>query len=211
MSNAAIVPKEQMSAYQRWEMASFGDTRGSAAANAVALPTPETVAKIKEDARLEGHAAGHASGMAAGRADAAAEVARLRKLADTFSTATTRADELIARDMLDLALDLAKAMLKTTLAVHPEVVLPIVKQAISYLPTLQQPALLFLHPDDLLLVKNHMGDQLDHAGWQVLPDSQMERGGCRVETASNQVDATTPTRWQRLATVLGKDTSWMAE
>ena len=211
MSNASIVPKEQLSAYQRWEMASFGDTRSSAMANAVAMPTAESVAKIREDARLEGYAAGQAGGLAAGRAEATAEIARLRQIADTFSTATTRADELIARDMLDLALDLAKAMLKTTLAVHPEVILPVVKEAISYLPTLQQPALLFLHPDDLLLVKNHMGDQLNNAGWQVLPDTQMARGGCRVETASNQIDATMPTRWQRLAAVLNKDTSWMAE
>ena len=59
--------------------------------------------------------------------------------------------------MLDLALDLAKAMLKTALAVRPELVLPIVAEAIHYLPALQQPALLFLHPDDALLVKNAHG------------------------------------------------------
>jgi hypothetical protein len=37
----------------------------------------------------------------------------------------------------------------------------------------------------------------------------MDRGGCRVETASNQIDATTSTRWQRIAASLGKDSDWL--
>ena len=118
---------------------------------------------------------------------------------------------MIAQNILDLALDLAKAMLKTTFTVHPEIVIPIVKESISYLPTLQQPALLFLNPEDLILIKNHMGEQLSHSGWQMLSDPQVERGGCRVETASNQIDASTSTRWQRITTALGRDTTWMAE
>lgn len=210
MSNA-ILPKEQLSAYQRWEMASFGDNRPSVLATVIPPPTAESIAKIREDARAEGYAAGQMQGVIAGRAEATAEIARLRQIAETFSTAAVQANEVIAQDMLDLTLDLAKAMLKTTLAVHPEVILPIIKEAISYLPTLQQPALLFLHPADLLLVKSHMGDQLESAGWQTIGDAQIERGGCRVETASNQIDATTSTRWQRLAAVLGKDHAWLAE
>ncbi len=210
-STTTVLPKEQLSAYQRWEMASFGDNRPSVMATAVVNPTAESVAKIREDAQQEGYAAGVAQGIAAGRAEATVEIAQLRQIAEAFSTAAVQANEVIAQDMLDLTLDLAKAMLKTALAVHPEIVIPIVKEAISYLPTLQQPAHLFLHPADLLLVKNHMGDQLENAGWQTLGDAQVERGGCRVETASNQIDASLPTRWQRLATVLGKDLSWLTQ
>lgn len=209
--SSAILPKEQLSAYQRWEMASFGDNRASVQAKNIPAPTVESIAQIREDARLEGYAAGLGQGLAAGRNEATAEIAQLRQIADAFSSAAVQANEFIAQDMLDLTLDLAKAMLKTTLAVHPEILIPVVKEAITYLPTLQQPALLFLHPADLLLVRNYMGDQLDNAGWQTLGDTQIERGGCRVETASNQIDATTSSRWQRLAAVLGKDHSWMAE
>jgi hypothetical protein len=38
----------------------------------------------------------------------------------------------------------------------------------------------------------------------------MERGGCRIETASNQIDAATSDRWQRIAASLGKesDNGW---
>ncbi|HEX8787220.1 MAG TPA: FliH/SctL family protein, partial [Telluria sp.] len=41
-------------------------------------------------------------------------------------------------------------------------------------------------------------------------DEDMARGGCRVDTASNQIDAQIASRWQRLAHALGKDLDWLA-
>lgn len=227
LSNNTGVPKEQLSAYQRWEMASFGDERPSVVAArpkpepTVPLPTRESVARIREDARLEGQAAGRisgyaegqalglAQGLAEGRAEAAREIARLRQVADSFGAAVMDADELIAHEMLDLALDVAKAMLKFSLAVRPELVLPIVKEAIHYLPSLQQPALLFLNPDDALVVGDQIGDDLIKSGWRIIEDNQMARGGCRIDTASNQIDASMPIRWQRLTAAFGKDGDWL--
>ncbi|MGH8429807.1 MAG: FliH/SctL family protein, partial [Solimonas sp.] len=48
------------------------------------------------------------------------------------------------------------------------------------------------------------------SGWCVVEDAQMERGGCRVETATNQIDASVATRWQRIAAALGKESDWLA-
>ncbi len=102
-------------------------------------------------------------------------------------------------------------MLQTALAVRPELVLPIVREAIDYLPALQQPALLFLHPDDAAAgQRTASATSCEKAGWRVAEDTQLERGGCRVETASNQIDATTATRWQRLAAALGRESEWLA-
>jgi flagellar assembly protein FliH len=94
------------------------------------------------------------------------------------------------------------------LAVKPEHVIPIVAEAIHYLPSLQQPALLFLHPEDAVLVKDLMGEELAAGGWRIV-EEQMDRGGCRIETASNQIDAGTATRWQRLMAAFGKNSDWL--
>lgn len=213
-----VIPKEQQSAYQRWEMASFGDERPSAkqqsvASAASARQSAEQVAKLQEEARLQGYAAGleqgRAAGLDAGRKDAARELQRLRGIADSFGNAAAQADEVVADDLLNLALDLAKAMLKTALNVRPELMLPIVSEAIRYLPSVQQPALLVLNPADATLVKQHMDDELTKAGWRVAEEMQMERGGCRIETASNQIDATPSVRWQRIAEALGKQSDWL--
>jgi flagellar assembly protein FliH len=222
------VRKEQQSAYQRWEMASFGDQRPSVLAKqapppppapvpVVELPTELEVAAIREAARAAGYEDGHAAGYADGARDgaqdgqarAAAELAQIEALAASFGQAVAAADETIAADVLDLALHLARGMLRTALEVRPELLIPVVREAIEYLPVLQQPALLMLNPLDVELVRNGIGEELDKGGWRVVPDPSIARGGCKIDTATNQIDAQAAARWQRLAHSLGKNVEWL--
>jgi flagellar assembly protein FliH len=239
------IPKEFQSAYQRWEMTSFGDERPSTLAQraaeaekfaaaaaaaravepppqpAVPMPTVEEIEGIRASAReegyaegldagqAEGHAAGYEEGLALGRAEAAEELEHLRQLATTFGDAVTQADEAISNDVLELALHLARGMVRTAFDVKPDLILPVVREAIDYLPNLQQPALLMLHPEDALIVKSGIGLDLDKSGWRIVEDDGIARGGCRVDTASNQIDAQIGARWQRLAHALGKNLDWL--
>ena len=218
----ATIPKEMQTAYQRWEMNSFDPRPAPTPAEpehltldpAYALPTVEELAGIREQARAEGydegHAAGYADALAIGRAEAAAELEHMKTLALTFGTALSQADENIAGDVLELALHLAKGMLRTALEVKPELVMPVVREAIEYLPVLQQPAILMLNPDDITLVRDAIGEELDKGGWRVVEDPAIGRGGCKIDTASNQIDAQAASRWQRLTSALGKDLDWLA-
>jgi flagellar assembly protein FliH len=217
-------------AYKRWEMTSFGDERPSTVARQEAehkalietaqllkLPTEQELSDIRDNAHTEGYeegrAAGHAEGLAAGlaegRAHAAEELARLREIAATFGQAVARADETIASDVLDLALHLARSMVRTAFDVKSELIIPIVREAIEYLPVLQQPALLMLNPEDAPIVRAGIGEELDKGGWRVVEDPTVARGGCRIDTASNQIDAQAATRWARLAHALGKNVEWL--
>jgi flagellar assembly protein FliH len=227
------LPKEQQSAYQRWEMTSFGDERPSTVAArqaaarpeapspALAYPSVDELAAIGEQARREGHeeglAAGHQEGLAAGRAEALAlgqaeaaiELAHLRALAQQFGDAVAAADQLIAGEVLELALHLSRAMLGCALKARPELILPLVREAIDALPTLQLPAQLALHPDDARVVRASLGEELGKDGWRIVDDAHIGRGGCRIDTASNQIDAQAAVRWQRLTQGLGKDLEWL--
>jgi flagellar assembly protein FliH len=238
------ISKEFQSAYQRWEMTSFGDERPSAQAQRAAeaaataaaarayepppppqptiqLPTAEELEAIRAAAReegyaegldagqAEGHAAGYEEGLALGRAEAADELEHLRQLATTFGDAVTQADEAISNDVLELALHLARGMVRTAFDVKPDLIIPVVREAIDYLPNLQQPALLMLHPEDALIVKSGIGHELDKSGWRIVEDETIARGGCRVDTASNQIDAQIAARWQRLTHALGKNLDWL--
>ncbi len=209
-------PKEQQTAYQRWEMNSFGDERPSVVAKRpppVELPTEATVAAIKEEARLQGYEAGHAAGyadaLAAGKVEQARELAHLQAVAERFGAALSQADEFIANDVLELALHLAKGMLKNALEVKPELLLPVVREAIDYLPALHQPAMLLLNPQDAQLVREAIGEELDKGGWRVVEDAGIQRGGCKVDTATNQIDAQAASRWARLTNALGKNIDWL--
>lgn len=214
--SSCVILKEDQSACQPWELTNFDTNSGSvtnSSAAGITLPTIEKIAAIEEQARQEGydagHAEGHEKGLAEGREAVAREIARLKSLADTFSTEVSKADESISEQVLDLSLDLARALLKTSLTINPELVIPIVREAVRYLPALHQPAMLYLNPDDMVLVQDKIGDELTKTGWQIASDTQLEPGSCRVDTAHNQIDASLSTRWQRLTTALGKDSSWL--
>ena len=184
-------------------------------------PTQAELEAIHEQARAdgfregrdtgyeEGHAEGHAEALALGQAKSAEQLKHLLALTEEFGGAVAAADQLIANEVLDLALELARSMLKTALRVRPELVLPVVRDAIEYLPVLQQPALLMLHPDDAPLVREGIGEELDKGGWRVIEDASVGRGGCKIDTASNQIDAQAASRWQRLNHALGKDLDWL--
>lgn len=222
-------PKELQSAYQRWEMASFGDNRPSVVARNAPPPPPaalppelippteEEIAAIRAAAHADGEAigfeagsnAGYIDGLERGRLEAAEELAHLKTIAATFANALSAADEVIANDVLDLALHLARGMLRTALPVKPELVLPVVRDALAYLPVVQQPAMLMLNPLDVDMVRSAMSDEIESGGWRVIEDPTIERGGCKVDTASNQIDAQVEARWARLSHALAKDVSWL--
>ncbi len=222
-----VIPKEMQTAYQRWEMASFGDTRQVQAEAAPAeaerqLPSSDELAALHEAVRAEayaeglaagradGQAQGYAEGVATGQAEIQAELANLRAIAAGFADALAQADETIAGDVLELALHLARGMVRTAFEVRPELIIPVVREAIDYLPVLQPPAVLVLHPLDAAIVRRGMADELSKGGWRISEDAQMARGGCKVDTASNQIDAQAAARWQRLTHALGRNVEWLA-
>ena len=194
----------------------------SPVAPAIQLPTAAELEAIREAARAEGHAEGYAEGLAEGRTaghseafaagqqETADEMAALRAIATTFGDAVAAADETIASDVLDLALHLARSMVRTAFEVRPELIIPVVREAIDYLPVLQAPAVLALNPDDIEIVRAALSDELDKGGWRVVADPQIGRGGCKVDTASNQIDAQAAARWTRLTHALGKNVEWLA-
>lgn len=225
MSDSTL-SKGQMSAFQRWEMASFGDERPSQVAErtlAVAAATKisqEEVQKIRETARKEGYADGykeayaqglqqaqedgHREGLAAGKEIIDAELAAIQDIARHFTEQIAAANTLVAQDVFKLALDLSEAMLRTSLELDPELVIPIVREAIESLPSVQRPAQLIVHPRDAEIIRSRLGDELDKDGWRIVTDSHMEPGGCKLETAQNMVDASFSTRWHKLSDAMKK-------
>ncbi len=203
MSNA-IIPKEQLSAYQRWELNSF-DGVAAGKNGAVVLPTAAQIERIHQQARDEGHAAGYQEG----KGQAQAEAHRLQALLEPLERELHQFDQSLAQDLLTLSLDVAKQMLCQALKARPELVLSVVQEAIACLPRFNQHAHLLLHPEDAALVRSSLGDQLSHSGWKILEEARIERGGCRVETASSQIDATLPSRWQKVLAAIGREGNWL--
>lgn len=192
----ALTKEENLTAYQRWELPAF-----DLAQSTVALPTAAQLERIHQQAHEEGYRAG--------LKQAGNEAQRMAGMLNALDTALQQMDQEITQNLLDLALEIARQMLHQALAVKPELLLNVVRAAISELPHFNQNAHLVLHPADAELVRTRMGEQLSHSGWKIFEDAKMERGGCRVETLHSQIDATLATRWKRVTASIGQDSSWL--
>ncbi|MEQ1599567.1 MAG: FliH/SctL family protein [Methylotenera sp.] len=216
MSNLAV-PKEQQTAYERWEMSSFADSSSSVGVSKPkkkeSVASSEAVASIFESVRKEAYAKGMQEGFAVGMAKAREAAHEDKKnfirLTTAFSEALEKSDEQIADDALSLALDIAKSMLKVKLDVDPATVLPVVMDAIHYLPYVQKPARILVHHDDAQMLREYLADEISSQQWLIQEDSNVERGGCLVETGANQIDATNAVRWKRISEALAQNNNWL--
>jgi len=210
--NSVIIPKEQLTAFERWELASF-DTRpgGKHQGNTrtAAIPGSEE-SLLRQQEQAQNFARKQDEGYAAGMQQAQADTRQIHTLLQNLQTSLNQIDEQVAQSLLDLSLEVARQMVRETLLIKPEIVLKVVSEAIGKLPHFNQNAHLILHPDDAELVRTQMGEHLSHANWKIFTDPQIERGGCRVETAHSNVDASNEARWQQIVASIGQDKSWLS-
>ncbi|KIG11497.1 flagellar assembly protein FliH [Caballeronia concitans] len=222
MSNAAAA-KANMSAYQRWEMASFDPvTVDNSAADQAALEAH--LRRVEEDAHAQGLAKGHVAGQALGfktgfeqgqakgfeegRKEALAQAEQLAQIADTFRTALQAADAAIAETLAALAIDIAQQVVRQHLTLDPTALVAVAREVIAAEPELSGTPTLIVSPTDLPVVDSYLKEELEAAGWTVRPDPTIERGGCKAHAATGEIDATNASRWERVAAALGSNKPW---
>lgn len=219
-----------LTAWERWELASFDtpkplpiDVPEEAEAPAeppepaVVLPTAEELAAIRAEAQREGreqgltagHEEGYAAGYQEGQAAARAEAERLGRAAGHLDEALGQLDQAVADELLALALEVARQVVRREVALRPESILDVVREALSQLP--HQHAAIYLCPDDASLVRSYLGDTLTHAGHRIHEDSKLAAGDCILEAGGSQIDATVATRWRRVLDGLGLESAWNTE
>jgi len=196
-------------------MASFDDSisservkREREQAEENARTVSQILKQVRQEAYEEGFKTGYGDGMTHAQSQIDTERQQLSQMAASFQQALAMQDVSVAESVLSLALDLAKAMMKTKLQLDPQAVIPVVLDAMHYLPQVKQPARLIVHHEDAKVLRAHIGEQLKEQGWQLVEDSQIERGGCLVETAENQIDASNEMRWKRLVQGLSRVDDW---
>ena len=209
-------------AYERWEIGALSkDFKTKSEASSYKSKLHQEMMQAREEGYQagleEGRAAGISEGLEIGSAKGLIEgreqniliSQQFTDLINNFEIELQQAKENTAQQILDLCLEMSQAMLKTALDVRPELLLPIITQSLEDLPGVQFPATLHLNPSDIELVKLALGDDLKKDGWRIISDKHIEAGGCRLDTATNKIDATLPSRWQQLLDALGKTGEWL--
>lgn len=193
------------------------------------LPSADDIGRIYHDAHREGYEAGlvegleagHAEGFAAGHAEgleagqkkgydqAVLDAQPLAVLFDGFAVAVEEVRQSVTQDAVTLSLDIAQQMLREALKIKPKLFIPLIKSAIEGMPQGVQHPEIHLNPEDALLVRDLLKAELTKADWKIVEDHRIDRGGCRIECTTAEIDATMPSRWKRIAAALGQDHTWL--
>ncbi len=207
MSNV-VLPKENLTAWQRWELGSFEQKKAvpeiaQKSAVAANLPTAADVERIHQDAHKQGYDAGYEEGTARARMEALC----LHTLVEQLDGALGEFDQQVAGELLRLSLEIARQVVCQTIAARPAVILEVVREALTQLP--HQHAVLYLHPEDASLVRSYLGDQLNHLGHRIYEEAAIARGGLRMEAGGSHLDAGVETRWKRVIEGMGASSEWI--
>ena len=226
-----LISRGKLTAYQRWELAAFDEAEAEMAGGVeppsppspepavsdgrsphsdespVVLPTAADVERIHNEAHAQGYAAGFAEG--AGEARAIGD--RMNALMASLQEAVGALDQQIAERLLATSVEIAAQMVRQSLRVKPELLLPVIREALGALHPISGHPALFAHPADAALIRSQLGEQLAHNNWRVIEDSSLTAGGCRVEMGASEVDATVETRWRRIIESIGISRDWLSD
>lgn len=210
MTDKSSAPK-----WQRLQLADFGTPdkgnlqglKGNRVAPNHEHEQRQNLQKGYDDGFKAGRSEGLVVGEAAGAAEGRQAADQLLLLATNLDLALSVLDHELAEEVVALSLEVARQMLRQIIAVKPETVLPVVEEALNQLPHLH--AVIYLHPDDAKLVREHSGDRISHAGHRINEDVRLHRGDVVIESSGAQVDATLATRWRRILESIGNKTLWI--
>lgn len=170
---------------------------------------------VSEDGLRRSFEQGFRKGVAAGREAVHREVldheraigATLRQrtehLVDALAQELQRFEQHAAEQVMALAMEVARQVVRTEVACHPETVLPVIREALAQLGEDTAPATLLLHPVDLPFVQQNLAALLSQRTLHLVPDASVGLAGCRLVSPMADIDAGIETRWQRTLASMG--------
>lgn len=226
---SGFIPKERLAGYQRWQVASFdqpvaepsAESNTSASARPIdepmasvgetivemPFPTADALEKINEEARNEGYRVGYEEGRAAIESELAKtteeQIQQLSTIVGNLHVSLAHLDQNIADQLLDLGLEIAAQVLRGSLSVQREMLLPMIREAIAELPFHHGSISLHLNPEDANTLRAALNEQLAHSGAHIVPDSSISAGGCQITAGNCGIDASIETRWKRVIEAIG--------
>lgn len=219
-----FIPREEVQVVSAWAFNAMdgGDKKNQA--SAAEEPPPDVVSsEALDEARQMAYAEGFAHGRLAGaketqdaleaplKQQTQEQAQRLALLLQHSQGHLSQLNDLLAQQVLDLACDLARQVVRRELQQPLEPLKAVVQEALAMAVQDHLPATLRLHPQDLALLQNDLASALAEHNIRLQPDPSLTPGGCVVENAQGAVDGTVEKRWARAVANLGLNHPWADE
>jgi len=181
--------------------------------------TARQLEEIQNQAHREAFQQGLQEGRDAGLKEFTQRVRYLEQVIQSLAKPLEELDETVEQQLAQLAMLVARQLVRRELKSDPEQVIGVVREALSALPVTAANVQLALHPEDAVMIRESLslqeGEQnmklapegvrsSDHGGIHIIDDPVQSRGGCRALTEVSQIDATVESRLNAvIASVLG--------
>jgi flagellar assembly protein FliH len=223
--HSRFIPREEIDAVSAWRFSAVdGSDELPPPAETEAEPEPnllleQAVAEARQQSFADGFAHGHDAGgkevrdalEAAMRRTTEETGVRLGQLLHHMTDQLLGCEQKIARQILDLACDIARQVVRQELQSNTGHLRAVIGESLELIVEDGLPATVRMHPDDLSLMKDALMDTLGENAPEFVADVTITPGGCLVQTQGSTVDATVEKRWSRAVGNLGLDEPWDAE
>lgn len=221
-AHTRFIPREEIDGVSAWRFSSIdGSDALQVAADTMTEPETdkaleEALNEVRQQAFADGFAHGHTAGSkevrdaleAAMRRSIEETGVRMGQLLHDTAEQLLAAEQKVARQILDLACDIARQVVRQELQGSTGHLRAVIGEALEQIVEDGLPATVRMHPDDLALMKDALLDTLGENAPEFVADVTIAPGGCLVQTPSATVDATIEKRWSRAIGNLGLDEPW---
>jgi len=145
-------------------------------------------------ARERGFEAGRQEGLTAGREEAGNIVTAMAAVADQMVRPFQSLDESVSRELVHLAMALARTIVRRELSLDSANVRELVDEALATLYSLEGEVVIFLNPADAGLFAESAPEPLEGRSWKIVEDPELSAGGCQIKTPTSFVDASVEKR-----------------
>jgi flagellar assembly protein FliH len=184
------IPKENAARWTAPDVAGVSTAVGQK----MPMPTVSGLADLQAEAHKEAFEQGLVEGREAGRTEIRAVVEKLEGMFYDLARPFEELDAEVEREVLTLALALARQIVRRELKTDPTQIIGIVREAIASLPVAAREVRVHLHPEDAAVVRENLAPTESERAWQLIEDPVMARGGCQITSATSRVDARLETR-----------------
>jgi flagellar assembly protein FliH len=209
-----FIPGEEIDAVAQWR---FGNMD---AASLLDQEQSAEGAAQAEALRQQGFSDGFAQGRAQGLLEANKQISDFtsnqgqhaaRLFAAQLESARTQleaAEQMAAQGVLELACELARQVLRHEISSNPNVLMPVIREALGMLFADSRVVQVKLNPLDLDVQQDILREEFPNANLNLQADPSITKGGCLIECGGTVVDGRLEKRWARAVAQLGQSVAW---
>jgi flagellar assembly protein FliH len=202
---SGVIRAEKVNA-QQWNPPQVGGKSGHAGAMGQGLLTAAQLDAMREAAqqegfeqgRKEGQEFGRREGIEQGREQLQARIEQFDGMLKTLDKPFDELDQQVEDEVVTLVINMVRQLIRREVKLDPGQIVGVVREALGVLPISSRNIRVVLHPEDAVLVREAYTLGERDQQWQIVEDPVIQRGGCRINTDTSQIDATLDSRLSSL-------------